>query len=47
MISKKTMHYVGKLLLSAMFAMSVFKNATGGFKECRICKIKFHHFCLH
>ena len=32
MLSKKTVYYIGRLLLSAMFAMSVFKNATGGFK---------------
>ena len=43
MISKKTMYYVGKLLLSAMFAVSVFKNATGGFKGSveYVKKLKF------
>ena len=31
MVSKKTIHYIGKLLLSVMFSLSVFKNLTGGF----------------
>lgn len=32
MLNKKTVYYIGRLLLSGMFAGSVFKNLTGGFK---------------
>ena len=31
-MNNKTIFYIGKILLSAMFALSVFKNLTGGFK---------------
>ena len=43
MINKKNVHYIGKLLLSVMFSLSVFKNLTGGFSGSveYVKKLKF------